>query len=328
MGRIIKFNFGYKDYLHYLKYGVLANAVRLEASSMCQLNCCSRTAIKNSIIGYGYLKFFNFKKIVNENPWVKKIELSNLGEIFLNKDLKDIIKYAYCKRIALYAATGVNLNNVSQDMIEYLVKYKFRYLTVAIDGATDRIYQIYRRGGKLENVLGNIKRISYFKKIYRSRYPKLCWQFIIFGHNEEEIPIAREKARKLGMDFQTKLNAVEKYSAVRDKRFVRIESGLGVANREEFRQKKKRMYILPCLQFWFSPQINWDGRLLGCCFNTYSDFGNVFKSGLRESLKSEKFIYAKKMLSGQAKPRSDIACSKCRYYIEYKDYIASEVPNV
>ena len=328
MDRIIKVNFGYKGYFHYLKYGMLTNAIRLEASSMCQLNCCSRAVIKNSIIGSGYLKFSDFKKIVNKNPWIKKVELSNRGEIFLNKDLKDIIKYAYRKRIALCAATGVNLNNISHEMMEYLVKYKFRYLVVAIDGATDKIYRIYRRGGSLEKVLGNIKKISYLKKIYRSRYPKLCWQFIIFGHNEEEIPIAREKAKELGMDFQTKLNAVEKYSAVRDKGFVRKESGLGVASREEFRQRKKRMYVLPCLQFWFSPQINWDGKLLGCCFNTYSDFGNVFKSGLRESLKSEKFIYAKKMLSGQAKLRSDIACSKCSYYINYKNYIASVVPNV
>ena len=69
--------------------------------------------------------------------------------------------------------------------------------------------------------------------------------------------------------------------------------------------------MLACNSLWFLPQINWDGKLLGCCVNIYSDFGNVFESGLEKCLGSEAYTYAQKMLLGLAKTRDDIACSKC-----------------
>jgi hypothetical protein len=33
-------------------------------------------------VGSGFLKLRDFKKLVDENPWLKEIELSNCGEIF------------------------------------------------------------------------------------------------------------------------------------------------------------------------------------------------------------------------------------------------------
>jgi len=66
-----------------------------------------------------------------------------------------------------------------------------------------------------------------------------------------------------------------------------------------------------CYQLWDSPQINWDGKLLGCCVNRKKDFGNVFEEGLENCLKSEKYIYAKNMLKGKVRPREDIPCFDC-----------------
>lgn len=38
-----------------------------------------------------------------------------------------------------------------------------------------------------------------------------------------------------------------------------------------------------------NPQINWDGKLLGCCLNFWGDFGgNAFEQGLERILTSEK----------------------------------------
>jgi len=78
--------------------------------------------------------------------------------------------------------------------------------------------------------------------------------------------------------------------------------------------RKLRIANRPCNQMLISPQINWDGKLLGCCVNRRLDFGNVFKEGLEECLKGEKYQYAKKMLVNKCKPRKDIPCSSCLYY--------------
>ena len=59
------------------------------------------------------------------------------------------------------------------------------------------------------------------------------WQFIIFGHNEHELPQARQMAEELGMVFKPKLNYKTKKYAVKDREYVAKESGLGVATIEE-----------------------------------------------------------------------------------------------
>ena len=63
--------------------------IRLDASTLCQLECplCPRDALEENI-GFGFLKFDDFKNVLDSNPWVSEIELSNYGEIFLNPDLQ------------------------------------------------------------------------------------------------------------------------------------------------------------------------------------------------------------------------------------------------
>ncbi|MFN3315474.1 MAG: SPASM domain-containing protein, partial [Raineya sp.] len=82
----------------------------------------------------------------------------------------------------------------------------------------------------------------------------------------------------------------------------------------EFEKKEKKLYSPACFQLWTAPQINWDGKLLGCCVNHFGDFGNVFDEGLDNLLQSEKYVYAKKMLLGEAPDRKDIPCSQCNRY--------------
>ena len=308
------------------KAGLLGDTVLLEHCSMCQLKCpvcpTASGANKTAAVGWGYLKFENFKKLVDGSPEIKNIEMSNWGEIFLNPELKDIIKYAHDKGIKLTAGNGVNLNNASKEVLDHVVKYQVRHLNCSIDGATNEVYQMYRKGGDLNKVLENIRFINELKEKYNTPYPKLSWQFIIFGHNEHEIVQAKKMAEELNMTFKPKLNATHwegVFSPVKDKEKASKESGLGVSSRDDFKEKYKRAYLLPCKQFWMSPQINWDGKLLGCCDNRWGDFGNVFEQGLDATLKGEKFVYAKQMLLGQKPARADIPCIKCPIYKEIKE---------
>jgi MoaA/NifB/PqqE/SkfB family radical SAM enzyme len=223
----------------------------------------------------------------------------------------------------LTALNGVNLNDVEEETLEYLIKYKFKAISVSIDGATNETYQIYRRGGDLKKVIKNIEKINFYKKIYNSEYPLLYWKFIVFGHNENEINSAREIAKSLNMEFRIKFNHTPSYSPVRNKEYVRKENEFGVASREEFKEKTKKEYKLPCYQLWISPQVNWDGKVLGCCKNKYSDFGNAFEKGLKDILRSEKYLYAKKLLIGLVKKkREDIPCFRCSVYKKLKNPFA------
>ena len=139
--------------------------IRLEASTVCLLKCPSCPTASGAVgkrLGLDYLKLSDFKNIVISNPQLGHIELSNWGELFLNKELIDIMKYAYKHNISL-SALGANFNNVDDEVLEALVKYSVRTITCSIDGASQEIYSIYRVNGNFQQVIDNIRTVNKFK---------------------------------------------------------------------------------------------------------------------------------------------------------------------
>ncbi len=293
-------------------------SIRLEASTLCQLKCPSCPTAQGETkknLGSGVLAFQNFKDLVDRNPAIVHIELSNWGEIFLNPELTEIMKYAYKKGVILTASNGANLNTVKPSVLEDLVKYKFRHIDCSIDGASQETYKQYRVGGNFDRVIENIKTINHYKKVYKSDFPLLLWQFVAFGHNEHEIQTARELAKELDMEFYLKLSWDEEVSPIQDKELVRQQTSSGMSSRSEYAETYGTGYIRKdiCQQLWTSPQINWDGRVLGCCFNYWGDFGNVFEADGKQGYQ-EKMGYAQDMVMGKADPRNDIPCTRCEHY--------------
>lgn len=297
----------------------------MESSSHCQLRCPScptTTKHIDPVVGKGYLKISDFKNLLRNNMYIRRIEISNYGEIFLNPDIIKILEYSYKNRIKLTANNGVNLNNISDELLECLVKYKFHSMSCSIDGASQEIYEKYRVRGNFDNVIKNIKRINYYKAKYNSDFPKLEWQYIAFRHNEHEIHKAKSLALSLNMKFRLKLSWDSTSSKIIDKDTVRKNIKSNVSSRKEYFDRYKKDYMeVICKQLWSAPQINWDGKILGCCRNFWGDFGdNVFENGLLNSVNNKKMRFARKMLQGKEKPNSDIPCSSCDIYIKRKKY--------
>jgi MoaA/NifB/PqqE/SkfB family radical SAM enzyme len=302
--------------------------VRLDASSVCQLKCPScptGTGATAKELGLGYLKFEDFKDFIHANPYVAHIELSNWGEVFLNKDLIKILAYAYRHNVCLYIANGANLNYIREDVARALVKYKLRRLMCSIDGASQETYVQYRINGNFDQVIKNIKTINYWKAQYRSPYPQLKWQLVAFGHNEHEILKAKKMAKELNMSFFLKLSWADLYnlpdfSPVKNKELVGCETGLGVASRKGYLAKYGEDYVehTCCWDMWVTPQINYDGRMLGCPIDYWGDYGNVFDAGLEVCLNSEKMSYARDMLMGKREAKKGIPCTTCNVYHRLK----------
>jgi MoaA/NifB/PqqE/SkfB family radical SAM enzyme len=299
---------------------ITPRAIRLETSSFCQLRCPSCPTTARAIhpaVGSGFLRPDDFRKLLDENPSLTLIELSNYGEIFLNPQLPQILELAHRRNVAVNAANGVNLNHVRDEVLEAVVKFQLRIMTCSIDGASQETYRRYRVRGNFDKVIGNIRRINEFKQLHRSEFPRLRWQFIVFGHNEHELPKARRMAQELDMEFYVKLSWDDAFSPVIDKDAVRRETGNGAATRAEFKERHGQDYMQGiCHELWDVPQVNWNGKVLGCCRNFWGDFGgNAFADGLIESLNNEKIVYAREMLRGHAPARDDIPCTTCDIYL-------------
>jgi MoaA/NifB/PqqE/SkfB family radical SAM enzyme len=295
------------------------SSIAIEASSFCQLCCpsCPTTSgHTNAAIGGGFLRLEDFWALLDANPSIRAVELSNYGEMFLNPALSEILASAFSRGVATTAANGANLNSARPGVLEAIVRYRLRTLTCSIDGATEETYRHYRQRGGLSRVISNSREINRWKAKLNSPHPGLIWQFVIFGHNERDIPAARQMARELSMSFRTKLSWDPRFSPIRDEDLVRRESGVDAATRDEFKAKTGGDLMEgTCHQLWGRPQINWDGKLLGCCRNFWGEFGgNVFTDGLATCLDGEKMRYARDMLRGRQPPRDDIPCTTCEIY--------------
>ncbi|MCQ2788892.1 MAG: radical SAM protein [bacterium] len=310
----------------------LPTKINLEACSLCQLNCpaCFIRLNEENIKkqeGFGYLRFKDFKKLVNDNPQIKEIELANHGEIFLNPELDKIIKYAYKKKITLTANLGVNMNTLSDEMAEILVKYKFSAMTVSIDGATPDVYKIYRRGGDLNKVIANVKKINEFKKKYNSEFPKMFYKFIIFNHNIDDILPAKKLAKELEMILFFVCNNQPSYAPLSAEQKIRAEKLSGIKLEDTGEKyllenyKSKKSVWFPCQDLFLSPQIDWNGKLLGCCSSQISTFDvNVFEDGLLKALNHQNVLYAKQMVTDlSTPPKKEIFCSECYIYKALKE---------
>jgi hypothetical protein len=169
----------------------------------------------------------------------------------------------------------------------------------------------------LPRVLENIRTINAWKRHYRSPYPLLIWHFVVFSHNEHELAAARQLARTLQMDFRSKLSWDEELSPVPESKLAKRTWGLPVVSRTEYARQRGVAYMNHlCHQLWEEPQINWDGKILGCARNFWGDFGgNAFTEGLGESLNTNTLHTARQMLRGQRAALPDIPCTRCDVYL-------------
>lgn len=298
-------------------------ALRVETCSVCQLRCPLCQAVsgeKAELIGSGHLKLQDFQRLIDQNPQIRRVELGCLGEVFLNNDLHRILEYAYTRRVTTTIDQGANLNYASEEALEALIKYQTAVVRCAIDGVTQATYSRYRVGGDLKKVLHNIRKINRFKEQYHSSRPRLLFQFVIFGHNEHETERAIMLSKMLKMEIHLKLNCFSDIMPVYNRDSVR--QFVGYADRREYMEKEKMHYQRhECYALWLSPQINWDGKLLGCCRNKWGVFGgNVFESGLMDAINNEKIRYAREMLMGRLPAREDMPCMKCAVYQSMAQY--------
>jgi hypothetical protein len=264
----------------------------------------------------GHLNVADFEALLDNNPEILHVELSNYGEMFLNPHLPELFAAAYRRKVVVSGNNGVNLNFARDETLEAVVQYRVRSLTCSIDGATQATYSKYRRNGNIDNVLKHIDIILDYKRRFHTAFPILYWQFVVFGHNEHELGMARSMAKDRGMEFVPRLSWDADHSPLHDPELITIQTGLGAATRQQYKEKNGVDYTRNlCYQLWHAPVVNWDGKLLGCCVNYWGDFGsNVFTEGLAKSTESPRMDQARRMLLGQSSAMPDIPCSTCDQY--------------
>ena len=223
----------------------------------------------------GYMSFDRFKIIADKiRPYAEYLYLHMWGEPLLNKDIFQIIEYA-----SQFARTNISTNGmlVTEEVANNLVEAGTSDIIVSIDGMTQEIYELYRKGGNVEQALLALKYIVEAKKKYCSKV-NIVPQFIVFEHNQSEMDAFKRYCERLGVQ------AVFKAPYIRQGGIFK-NSSLEKYIRTPFCDKDKyEKAILNCDAFFCEFTIDISGNVILCCYDANSEiiFGNIFEQTVDE----------------------------------------------
>lgn len=130
-------------------------------------------------------------------PFALQMALYNYGEPLINPNTPKFIRKA--KSYLMRTTLSTNLAVKRFDAGAY-ARSGLDFMTLSIDGATQGVYEKFRKKGNLEVVFQNIQSLVEARRKEGRNSPVLNWQFLAFEHNAHEIEQALELARSLGVD--------------------------------------------------------------------------------------------------------------------------------
>lgn len=128
------------------------------------------------------------------------VEVFNWGEALLHPRLPEIVAAASARGIATRINTHFNVRFTDADATR-LVESGLTDLFVAVDGATQEVYEQYRVGGDLALVRRNCERLAAAKARLGRSTPRVSLQFLEFPFNVGEGPAVEALAKELGAGF-------------------------------------------------------------------------------------------------------------------------------
>jgi radical SAM protein with 4Fe4S-binding SPASM domain len=285
-------------------------SISVEPTTSCNLRCpqCP-SGLRSFTRPTGMLDLVLFQKIIEETKnHLVYLTLYFQGEPYLNPNFLEMVSFASKNKI--YTATSTNGHYLDPKMAKQTVKSGLDRLIISIDGTTQKSYQNYRVGGKLEKVKEGIDNLVQSKKELKSRTPYLILQFIVFNHNENEIEEIKLWAKNWEIDLQLKTAQIYDY-----------EQGVALipTNEKYARYKTQENNEIridnalddQCWRMWQSCVITWDGKVVPCCFDKDAkyQFGNLEVNDFTQVWQSPEYQqFRTKLLT--SRKEIDI-CSNC-----------------
>ena len=262
------------------------NRLEIEITSKCNARCpgCSRT--------------YNGET----HPGISITDLS--AEAFINRIPKQALKN---KRIEFCGVFGdPAMHNNLHKIIEYMKESEAKSIHIDTNGGMqkpiywERIANLgvdvswsvdgHRETNHLYRVNTNFDKILENMKAFCNAGGQGSWEYIVFDHNEKDLPIAREEAKKLGLyfverrnnrnvDYWTSYIKEKQDGKVVTKKF-KVVQGFKSSTQEKYSNNniaENNEYHIKCLYLHEKKLfMGFDGRIWPCCWfhDLYNAEGN------------------------------------------------------
>ena len=191
--------------------------------------------------------------IITEDKAMKHVlavKLYGAGEPLLNPHLYDTIRRLSERRVATIIATNGMLLNKENSI--KLIESGLDVIKIAISGFSQEVYGKYHKGGDINKILENLKMLAKLRKEYSSNMV-IVLDYLLFKHNTHEVSFVRSFCKNAGLAMMVRGGILMKQDV----------SGLQVTT--EPKQSNKL-----CDWIWSMMTIDWDGKVVPCCWYLYS----------------------------------------------------------
>lgn len=296
----------------------------IDTVNACNLRCpLCPTGLKALGRDTSKMSFEHFRTIVDQiAKYAYVMELYNWGEPFLHPQIFDMVSYAHKRKICTRISSNMNVFN--KDMARKAVESGLDRLMVSVDGSTQEVYEKYRRRGKLEKVVNNVRLLIEAKQRLGSRYPFVLFRMLTNRHNEHQFKELAHIAKELGVDALTTAPLmIDVNSQEQVKEWLPTDES---QSRYDYSDEKLENTVHCGEYLWSMMIINSDGAVSPCCWihQKKHDFENALEKSVKSIWNGEDYVSARRVFSPwqrwepKAGPKENI-CTKCRgqpYYLK------------
>jgi radical SAM protein with 4Fe4S-binding SPASM domain len=263
----------------------------IEPTTACNLRCpeCP-SGLRQFTRPTGNLKHDFFRRIADElSPDLLFLIFYFQGEPYINPDFLSMVRYAADK--GLYTITSTNGHFLNDDNARRTVESGLSRLVISIDGATQEVYEQYRKEGKLESVLQGARNVVKWKRQLRSATPHIVFQFLVVRPNEHQIETVRALAQEIGVD-ELKLKTAQLYDYKHGNPLMPLNERYSRYAKQPNGEYAPRHALLNhCWKLWHASVVTWDGRVVPCCFDKDAahEMGALSQTSFRELWKGKAY---------------------------------------
>lgn len=306
--------------------------VHLAVSRVCNVNCImcpiNREVLKDK---KKFLDFKTFKKVFNKNKDFKFLNFVGAGETFVAKDFINMLKYCFKKGFSSLGCI-TNLQLISPELAELMVRNHFQQITVSIDGCTRETFEYIRRGSKFETTIRTIEYINELKKRYNTNAPHFTFSTVAMNSNIHELPGLIRLAHKYGAKhiYVARLHVSkeeilneslffhqEKYNRYYDETVdlcKKLDINIELPPKFSLPLVKKRKMVRDCKLPFENVYIDVDGIVYPCVCRVYPDvfIGNIKDDSLLHLWNSPKFNDFRQAMYSDSPPKQ---CQECTFSV-------------
>lgn len=309
--------------------------VEIEITTRCNKKCilCEHTYWREPAED---LTFENFKKLVDQIPKLKWVNLTGEGDAFLNKDYLKMIRYLKSKNVPVYLVDSFDLLN--EEIAKELVELGVDGIYVSMDAATKETYEEIKVGCSFDRSTKNIRNLIELKKKMQSPIPELCFRFVVTTLNLHEMPQYVETISSLGSKSDlgdgSRIDFVGLLAFDEIKQYYVPKIPNEVVQEVLKKKKEHKLEVLfshtephkfssmnSCIA-WMEPYIMMGGYVVPCCAVLMSNnrdflkkysFGNVFKESFRDIWYSDRYRRFRQTVN-KRNAKVPLLCRGCRAY--------------